>query len=146
MKLSTIALITSLFTSINLFAITGQDRWEMIRASTDVYIQQPSFAQVFGQHGLFNACHTPKEFKSLTPVKNCITYRNVIHHTSEGAFNDYVCTKYEKKFASVSRFYLKNGSTHAIYPETIKLIVFEAQDSEAAAFLFAKNYTLPPCE
>lgn len=156
----TIALLT-----LDSFAITGFDSWKALRSSEDVIIQQPTFAGVFGPEGLFNACTTDDEFKSIRPVRNCVFYRTVKLNSERGISKDYVCAAYETKQVSISRTFIQNicvryspMSAHSsgecieyesvilVYPTTFSFPVFERRPREYGEFLFSKTFALQSCD
>jgi hypothetical protein len=151
--------------TLDSFAITGFDSWKIIRASDDVIIQQPTFAGVFGPEGLFNACTTDDEFKSIKPVRNCVFYQAVKLNSERGLTNDYVCAAYETKQVSISRTYIQNvcvryspmspyssgecieyESITSVYPTTFSLPVFDKSTQEYGEFLFSKTLALQSCD
>lgn len=159
MKARLIAILISIFFSISTFAVTGRDNWQTIRASREVLIQQPLFASAFGPQGLFNACYTDEEFRSVTPVESCLSYRPIIRHSPTGAYKDYVCGQYEKKNVTITRTYIQvecvkrlygecveYDSVTSVYPTGFKLVVIEAEKSEVPIFIFMKTYSIPACD
>lgn len=150
--MTTLVFITStaLISISPALAITGRDSWKVIRASHDVLIEQPAFAGVFGDQGLFNACATEDEFRSLVPVKTCL---------SNG------CEKYEIRNVTVNRVHTKNicvrfapmnayssgecvdyKTVTAMYPTSFQLPVIEGDAEQSGDYIFSKNYSVPACE
>lgn len=141
MKKYLLVVIALVLVSPDIFAVSGKDRWSDIRKSREVLIQQPAFAQVFGPHGLFNACATEDEFRSLTPVKNCRD-----------------CAPGEEKIVTLSRNFVRDtcmresfsegcvefSTREGFYPDSFYLPVIEGARSED--FVFSKRFTLPACE
>ncbi len=128
-------------------------------------IQQPTFAGIFGPEGLFNACTTDDEFKSIRPVKNCLEYREVLRQSERGVYKDYVCAAYEIKPVSISRTYIQNicvrhaamranssgeciqyDSITSVYPTTFSFAVIEANNDDYGNFLFSKTFALQSCD
>lgn len=153
------------FITMDSFAITGRDNWGDIRRSDEVMIQQPTFAGIFGPEGLFNACTTDDEFKSIKPVKNCLEYREVIRQSETGKYRDYVCTFYETKPISISRTYIRNicvkhavklrssaveciqyESVTMLYPTTFSFAVIDTASEEYGNYLFSKTFALQSCD
>ena len=157
LKMAAIMLV--FFSTTSALAITGRDNWQAIRGSREVLIQQPLFASAFGPQGLFNACYTEEDFRSVTPVESCLSYRPVIRHSSTGSYKDYVCNEYEKRNVIISRTYTQiecvkrtsgecteYDSVTSVYPTGFKLVVIEAEGPEAATdFIFMKTYAIPSC-
>jgi hypothetical protein len=156
-------LVIAAFTivSSSAFSLTGKDRWSDIRSSRDVLIQQPTFAAVFGSQGLFNACSTEEEFRSIEPVRTCLSYREVLR----GNEKDYICAEYETREVVISRTYnqskcvthapmsenssgecIEYGNSTSVYPSSFQLAVIEAQGIEYRNFIFSKTFAIPSCE
>ena len=164
MKIKYIAFALA-FLSTESFAITGKDSWSKLRSSGEVMILQPTFAGIFGPEGLFNACTTDHEFKSIKVVKNCIEFKEVTRESESGFFKDYICTSFETKHVSIRRNYIKNvcanfsqmtayssseclqyESRKSVYPTTFSFIVIEASGEEFGNFLFSKTFALQSCD
>lgn len=156
-------MLTLALASSSAFSVTGKDSWREIRTSGDLLIQQPTFAKVFGPQGLFNACATEDELKSLTPVKNCLSYREItkINPETGAAYRDYACSEYEIKHVSISRTYTEDACVRhdntsgeclaysnvtSVYPTSFQFAVIEAEGISNGEFIFSKTYALPPCE
>lgn len=160
MKTQMMVALTVFLISASVFSITGRDKWETIKSSNEVIIQQPIFAGVFGQKGLFNACFTDEEFRSKTPVENCLSYRQVIVNSATGPYKDYVCNEYESRNVTISRTYtqeecvkhdrsgecLEYDSVTSVYPTTFQLVVIESGGSQSGNFIFSKPYTISACD
>jgi hypothetical protein len=152
--------------SANTFAITGFDSWPTIKTSKEVTILQPTFASAFGPGGLFNACTTDNEFKSLSPVKTCLQYTSVTRYNTENKlYKDYECSAYDIREVSMSRTYIQNvclkhapmnsqvsvecieyGLVNSVYPTTFSFPVVEASSEEHGSLLFSKTFAIVSCE
>lgn len=131
-------------------AISGRDTWKSIRASRDVLIEQPAFAGVFGDQGLFNACVTEDEFRSLVPVKTCLSngcqdyeIRNV---TVNRVHTKNVCVRFAPMNAYSSGECVDYQVVTAVYPTSFKLPVIEGNGEQSGDYIFSKNYSVPACE
>lgn len=167
MKFKWVAIIVFSLVSISAYPLTGKDRWLEIRNSRDVLIQQPTFAAAFGPQGLFNACHTEDEFKSRTPVKTCLSYREIIKENPNSpneTYKDYECAEYESRDVSISRTFnqstclrhapmdenssgecIEFGNVTSVYPTSFQLAVIEAEGAQYGNFIFSKAYAVPSC-
>lgn len=154
--------------SINAFAITGKDDWKTIRKDRDVLIVQPAFAERFGKNGLFNACVSGNEIRSINPVKNCVAYTQVENDNQNqnlSGYKNYNCTQYKEEYVGLNRQHTEErcirfapineytsgeciayGSSTAVYPTTYSLPVIEAEGEEYGTHLFSKTYALPECD
>lgn len=142
------------------YSITGRDDWQTIRSSQEVLIQQPVFAGAFGPLGLFNVCATDEEFKSITPVQTCLSYRQVIRTSNAGKYKDYVCNHYESRNIIISRTYtqdecvkhdywgecLEYDSVTSVYPTSFQLPVIESRGETSNNFIFSKPYKMKACD
>lgn len=160
MKIQVMATIYVFLISTNALAVTGRDNWTSIRSSGEILIQQPTFAGAFGPQGLFNACATDEEFRSLTPVSRCLSYRQVTVDSPTGPYKDYVCSESESKNMAISRTYtqeecvkhdrsgecLEYDSVTSVYPKSIELVVIESGGEKTGNFIFSKPYKIPACD
>lgn len=150
MVTAALSLIVSVLSSDPALALTGKDNWKSIRSSRDVLIQQPSFAEVFGDQGLFNACATEDEFRSRTPVKTCLNngcsdfeIRNIVVNR---VYNANVCVKFAPMSATSSGECVDFDVVTAVYPTSFQLPVIEANGEQSGDYVFSKNYSIPACE
>lgn len=160
MKMQMMVALTVFLISSSSFSITGRDNWQTIRSSEEVLIQQPVFAGALGPQGLFNACATEEEFRSKTPVQNCLSYRPVMKTTNTGTYKDYVCEEYETKNVVISRTFtqeecvkhdrsgecLEYDSVTSVYPKRFQLVVIESRTDSSGNFIFSKSYSIPSCD
>ena len=160
MKTQMMVALSIFLISNNGFSITGRDSWQTIRSTHEILIQHPVFAGALGPQGLFNACATEDEFRSKTPVKSCLSYRQVIKTSNAGTYKDYVCNEYESKNVTISRTYtqeecvkndrsgecLEYDSVTSIYPTSFFLVVIEANNTSSGNFIFRKAYSIPACD
>ncbi|MGZ3789562.1 MAG: hypothetical protein ACXVLQ_13625 [Bacteriovorax sp.] len=77
MKTILLALALPIISLSHASAATLSDKsdWSSIRMDRRVTIVQPKFASVFGPLGLFNACATESELRSIHPVDVCVSYK-----------------------------------------------------------------------
>ena len=160
MKIQMMVTIFVFLISASVLAVTGRDSWTSIRSSGELLIQQPTFAAAFGPQGLFNACATDEEFKSLVPVSTCLSYRQVTIDSPTGPYKDYVCNESESRNVSISRTYtqeecvkhdrsgecLEYDSVTSVYPKSIDLVVIESGNEKSGNFIFSKPYKIPACD
>jgi len=160
MKTHLMVILTIFLISASVLAVTGRDSWSSIKSSGEIIIQQPTFAGAFGKQGLFNACATEEEFKSITPVSTCLNYRQVIVSSSTGPYKDYVCNEYESRNVNISRTYtqeecvkhnrsgecLEYDSVTSVYPTSFQLVVIESGSEKTGNFIFSKPYNIPACD
>lgn len=142
-------------------ALTGKDRWQDIRTNPEVLIQHPTFAKAFGPQGLFNACVTEDEFRTIKPVTTCLSYKEVIRNNQR----EFECAENETRHVQISRTYNQNiclrhapatadssgecleyGNSTSVYPTSFKLAVIEGVGSEYGNLIFSKSYAVPTCE
>lgn len=142
-------------------ALTGKDRWQDIRTSPEVLIQHPTFAKAFGPQGLFNACVTEEEFRTIKPVTTCLSYKEVYKNNQR----EFECAESETRHIQISRTYNQNvclrhapasfdssgecleyGNSTSVYPTSFKLAVIEGVGSEYGNLIFSKSYAVPTCE
>ena len=159
MKIQTLMTLTILLASYNVFSITGRDNWSTIKSSHEVIIQQPIFAGAFGPQGLFNACATDEEFRSISPVKVCLSYKQVLRTSITGAYKDYECNHYEMRNIVIARTFtqeecVKNDrigecieydSVTSVYPTSFQLPVISFNEGALNNFIFSKAYAVERC-
>lgn len=150
MKKQLVMLAIALMAITPALAITGRDTWKSIRASRDVLIQQPAFAEVFGNQGLFNACVTEDEFRSLKPVKTCLSNGcedfEMRHVTVNRVHTKNVCVRFSPMSADSSGECVDYDTVTAVYPTSFQLPVIEANGQQSGDYIFSKNYSVPACE
>lgn len=165
MKTQLMVALTISLISTSGYSVTGRDSWQNIRASREVLIQQPTFAGAFGSQGLFNACATEDEFRSLTPVQSCLSYHQVTRQSEKGPYKDYDCTEYETRHVVISRTFtqeecvkfapmtqsnsgecLEYDNVTSVYPTSFQLVVIDSQQADTGrSFIFSKPYRIPAC-
>ena len=159
MKMQILVTITVLLLSYKVSSITGRDNWQTIKSNREVMIQQPVFAGAFGPQGLFNACVTDEEFKSKTPVKVCLSYKQIFKSTTNGTHIDYECSDYEFKNITISRTFtqeecvkhdhigecIEYDSVTSVYPTSFQLPVVEFNQGALNNFIFSKAYAVETC-
>lgn len=160
MKTQIMVALTVFLISASVFSITGRDKWDQIKSSNEVIIQQPIFAGAFGPKGLFNTCFTDEEFKSKAPVANCLSYHQVIVNSATGPYKDYVCSNSESRNVSISRTFtqeecvkhnrsgecLEYDSVTSVYPTSFQLVVIESGGGQSGNFIFSKPYRISACD
>ena len=159
MKTQTLMTLTILLMPYNVFSITGRDNWSTIKSSSEVIIQQPIFAGAFGPQGLFNACATDEEFRSKTPVKVCLSYKQVLKTSATGSYKDYVCNEYEIRNVVIGRTFTQEecvkhdrigeciiyDSVTSVYPTNFQLPVISFNEGALNNFIFSKAYAVETC-
>lgn len=149
------------------FAFSEKSEWSEIRKNTKINIVQPRFAEAFGPSGLFNACVSEDEIKSINPVVVCLNYKNVQKgiNTEIGTYIELVCTKSAVQDVIISKTHSQTvctkrappteissneciewGSKDVIYPNNYSIEIVRADKLEAGNHLFNKTLTLPTCE
>lgn len=154
--------------SQNIHAITGKDDWKTIRKNREVLVIQPAFAEAFGPKGLFNACLSGDEFRSINPVKTCVAYSEIAsddQNRSLSGYKKYNCTKYQTEHVSVPRTYtadrcvkfapineftsgecIEYAPNTSVYPTAYSFPVIEADGDQYGTHLFSKTYAIPECQ
>ena len=154
-------LIVTALISTSAFSLTGRDRWIDIRRDPEVLVQHPTFAKAFGPQGLFNACVSEDEFRTIKPVTTCLSYKEVFKNNQR----EFECAENETRHVQISRTYHENacvrhapatadssgecleyGNVTAVYPTSFKLAVIEAEGAEYGNLIFSKSYAIPTCE
>ncbi|MDD4972776.1 MAG: hypothetical protein PHY93_00415 [Bacteriovorax sp.] len=150
------------------FAVSKKSEWSEIRKAKDVSIVQPKFAEAFGPAGLFNACLSNGDIKSIAPVNVCLNYENVTIGTPNsegGAYTKRHCKKSALQDVTIDKTYTQNiclkrapatefssneciewGSKTSIYPDSYLIEIVRRDSLEAGNHLFNKTLVLPMCE
>jgi hypothetical protein len=151
----------ALVASVNANATNAGDSWAKIFADNSLIVTVP-YKGTFGPNGIFNACATATEFKSLTPVKVCVE-RTWVDGIGEGpdAMGHYECVKYENQMTSA----LRSGVSHSCvkldmsehgYPNCLeyadvpfsistKFNVDVVRTTGDAQEVFTKSFVVPAC-
>lgn len=103
----------SLFVSVQAMAMSAtsaSSSWKEIFADRDLIVVAP-YSNELGPNGIFNACATATEIKSLSPQKVCVEERQV---PSTGNSDvdyppQYECVRYEQRVMSMARKGMKDG-------------------------------------
>jgi hypothetical protein len=169
-KIYSVLICSTLFTLImnNASALSKKDDWSSIRrGNKNVAIIQPADpATHFGRLGLFNACVTSEELRSIVPVKQCVSYK-VIKRGSPGTELDEKevrkCDKHEDRDVSLERYHMEPvclqrapstevsnnectewGNQSVTYPASynLEVITLTSLDNQ---HLFTKTLALPEC-
>jgi hypothetical protein len=149
------------------FAFSEKSDWSEIRKNKRINIVQPKFAEAFGRTGLFNACVTEDEIKSINPVNVCLDLRDVQKgvNTEAGTYivtvcnksaiqevvvskthTQVVCTKHVLPTETSSNECIEWGSITSTYPESYSIEIVRANKLETGNHLFNKTLALPTCE
>src|ERR1700737_1879119 len=97
MLMIAVALVASLNAVAVQAPVSANDGWDLILADRNLIVSAP-FAGTFGEKGIFNACATETEFKSLTKVKACTKYVFVAPVGDIDPMGHYDCVKTEERF------------------------------------------------
>lgn len=168
-KVMLLFLASSLASNTGL-AVTGRDSWQSIRQTPGLVLLQPKFAQAFGPRGLFNACITDEQFRSITPVNTCVLYKGTTCAesalqpvTMERVSNRKVCWEQVPSESNDERGSEKLSQEKPYeqpYEECLSdpyassplssisfyIPVIERSKEGKDKFLFSKKYSLPACE
>lgn len=153
--------------SFNSYALSKSSDWSEIRQNRRINIVQPKFAEAFGKTGLFNACVTYDEIRSISPVGICLNYEEVVIGSSDSdnkitdqrctktasqdivlsrSYNEMVCTKRSNADEISSSECVRWENKTQFYPDTYRLEIVRADKLEAGNHLFYKTLVLPVCD
>ncbi|MDO9183424.1 MAG: hypothetical protein Q7U04_13500 [Bacteriovorax sp.] len=166
MKFKMMICFVAAVVSSSIFAASSKDDWSKLRRNHDVLIIQPGIAMTMGPTGVFNACATSQELRSIHPVKSCTAYKLVVHGNpkSDSGSSEYVCTNYELKDVVIARDHeetvcleysptteintgecIKWATVQKTYPRNFNLEVV-ATGEFYMGHLFDKSFSLPECD
>lgn len=165
MKFFMMALTAATLFSQASFAASPKDSWAKLRADRNVIILAPN---ILSQMGAFNACATDSELRSISPVRTCTAYKEVVHgnpNSEAGGWVEHVCTNYEMRDVSIAREHEEQVCTKWIqpseaspgeckewetvtktYPRNFSVEVVSAVGEMYMQHLFDKTLSLPDCE
>ena len=160
--------ITVLATLFNTaFAFSEKSNWNEIRNRKGITIVQPKFAEAFGPDGLFNACVTEDEIRSINPVSVCLDKKDlqkglnmelgtyIVPVCVKSAIQDVVVNKNHdlvecKKHAPETEFSsnecIEWEQKSARYPNSYSIEIIRTDKLEAGNHLFSKTLELAACE
>ncbi len=163
--------LASLIASANAFAaapVNANSSWAQVLASNDVVVVAP-YAQQLGTLGVFGACATATEIKSIAPQKVCVESAQVPGTgTSDVDYPpQYQCVRYEEKVLSMSRKGMADSCVeygyenfggdgeywvckkHGMAPYEVGLTqtvdVIHASGDNYPSVAFTKSFTIPAC-
>jgi hypothetical protein len=159
------AAIATLSLSNGAFATTAtsaNDSWARVMADSNLLVNTP-YSGTFGPMGIFNACATETEFRSISPVDVCVQYKYIPATTEGDVPGTYECVKTEKKITSMPRSgtqhtCVRQDMSEAHYPDCLEwadvaynlptkmnIEVMYGSGEAYASTAFYKGFTVPAC-
>ena len=144
-------------------SLNKDSSWEQINKDPSLAYNAP-LSDTFGPQGVFNACATETELKSLTPIQVCLEYK-----TTPGSGElppETTCVRTGMQIMTLARDYdrdecvawtpvsesenppecTRTEAHHYHLDTTFPIAVFERFNyGETQEALFTKDYTVPAC-
>ena len=145
------------------------DSWERMFKDKSLFFVQPHFAMPLGPKGVFNACISGNQFKSVSQVRVCADLRGRWvegRGEAESGHYDYHCERWENRDIVIERtqkevycevynpqyggegsseFCLKFGLRDVTYGATHTLEVVRDNQKPYRSTLVYKEYEIPVC-